>query len=925
MSLHATSVNLLSNDIIYTHKVDNEIDSDVNTTFLRRAENLLQSNLYEDAIPNYAEALKVFNKGGQKDLLLKIRIRLAQCHLLIGDFMSANKMLNSLTDELSSEAALAPSEEIAHIFYLKAFTDRVLKHHSNAILTLESFFENHPLAAFQRRDQLRLELALNLYATKDYTPAKVLLKQVSDEAVDQKTVYLAQLQLARIEISQKQYYASEKRLADLAIDQDLFPEIFTEFVFLRGYTASQLHQYEEAAGYFEELHRHLQTPSIQLQLARIYLALMVDARQGEEKQKNYGTKASKLLQSIYKQEPTDQNALHLARCKVLSGLHWNDETALNEAKHILEPNERYKSENIHVQSLLLRSQITNSYQERSRFLETLIKLDNLTPSNQGLGWYYSGLNHYNEGCRLNKLGKTIDAQTAFTEAACALEKSCNLFKTCGHHLRRPALINLCQTSCLLEDAEQLKNAHIKLQMALKENPSEKDISELHYMSAMIAIKLNEIAKENHLIKEAESSLLHIKNHPHESTITTQSLKLLGSIYYLHNNYEKAQEIFTELVQKYPESPLAAEALYWSARSIEEMTGDMNTTKNTYQKVYELYPESKLAPEAYFRCYSCQDYLQGERTPIKHLQNFDERFQNNPYQINVHFILGLDAKRDRKTPEGKWISKKNLSKAIDHFYKAEQTYEKLMANQQIPKDQQKAYKQISHRAKLERALANLAIAEESQGTKRQIYLDYAEDVFKSILAPFAEVTSFLAPASLDLEDYSDIIEESYTGLAQTYQKAGTFQAAQQVYREMIEKYRQSKITRGYYLSRAWYNLGIIAMDEKNYSSALDFFQQADEAAKGRIISTDQKLELWIQTSECYKSLHQLDKAMSLLSKVINEDAVSGLRLKAMYLRSEIYELQERFELAKRQLEATAKKGGEWGKKAKEKLEQNYGYR
>ena len=62
-------------------------------------------------------------------------------------------------------------------------------------------------------------------------------------------------------------------------------------------------------------------------------------------------------------------------------------------------------------------------------------------------------------------------------------------------------------------------------------------------------------------------------------------------------------------------------------------------------------------------------------------------------------------------------------------------------------------------------------------------------------------------------------------------------------------------------------------------------------------------------------------MLILSKAINEDAVSGLRVKAMLLRAEIYQLQGRHELAQNQLEATAKKGGKWGFKAKEKLEQD----
>ena len=60
-------------------------------------------------------------------------------------------------------------------------------------------------------------------------------------------------------------------------------------------------------------------------------------------------------------------------------------------------------------------------------------------------------------------------------------------------------------------------------------------------------------------------------------------------------------------------------------------------------------------------------------------------------------------------------------------------------------------------------------------------------------------------------------------------------------------------------------------------------------------------------------------MLILSRIINYDAVSSLRLKAMFLRAEIYEHQGRLELARQQLRAVAKKGGEWASKAQSKLD------
>ncbi len=115
-----------------------------------------------------------------------------------------------------------------------------------------------------------------------------------------------------------------------------------------------------------------------------------------------------------------------------------------------------------------------------------------------------------------------------------------------------------------------------------------------------------------------------------------------------------------------------------------------------------------------------------------------------------------------------------------------------------------------------------------------------------------------------------------------------------------------------------------MLREDYVLALDYLKKADESAKGRILNTDQRLSLWIQKSECYRQLRDYDQAMRLLSQVVNEDAVSGLRVKAMLLRAEIYALQGRHELARKQLEATSSKGGEWGKTAKKILVEDYGY-
>jgi tetratricopeptide (TPR) repeat protein len=136
------------------------------------------------------------------------------------------------------------------------------------------------------------------------------------------------------------------------------------------------------------------------------------------------------------------------------------------------------------------------------------------------------------------------------------------------------------------------------------------------------------------------------------------------------------------------------------------------------------------------------------------------------------------------------------------------------------------------------------------------------------------------------------------------------------------YEKSKIEQGYYFSRLWYDRGMIAFKENSPRQALQYFRHSETAAKGDILDNHQLLDLWIQQSLCYLELGEMDSSMQLLSRVTNYNATSSLRIKAMYLRAEIYEKQGRHELAKKQLQATSSKGGEWALKAKQKLEKDY---
>jgi len=250
------------------------------------------------------------------------------------------------------------------------------------------------------------------------------------------------------------------------------------------------------------------------------------------------------------------------------------------------------------------------------------------------------------------------------------------------------------------------------------------------------------------------------------------------------------------------------------------------------------------------------------------------------------------------------------------------FDELSEKKAIPQDKLEYYVAMRQRATFERALANLTIANDAQGAKRQIYLDYAEEVFKELQAQLQDRQHPHIQPLFEQNPFPLIEEESLFWLAQTYAKGNKDGEAAKILTDMRDRYQHLNITKGYYLARTMEELGNIAMRKGDFQTALQSFKAAEEANRGKVLSTHQKLDLWIRESLCYRELKQFDDAILILSKVINDDAVSDLRLKAMYLRAETYELQKRPELARKQLESMVKKGGLWAKKAQEKLNKEY---
>lgn len=368
----------------------------------------------------------------------------------------------------------------------------------------------------------------------------------------------------------------------------------------------------------------------------------------------------------------------------------------------------------------------------------------------------------------------------------------------------------------------------------------------------------------------------------------------ATLSYRNNEFEKANETWKELINQYPQSSYVAESLFYQAKCAEKWQ-NYKEMKEQLLQLYTQFPQSSFAPYAYLNYYSQQEYLNGNRKTLKHLLALPTLFPSHPVSVIGYYLQGLNLKKDRYSDEGKIISHRHLTAAIDKFQRCEQLFNQI-ENQLA--DTEKAHLiKIKNRANLEIALTNFNIANDSQGTKKQIYLEYAEEMFNKIKS-------------------EELWEEATYYLGKVHLEKGEIDLCEKQFEQMISRYKEAGIDQSYYLFLLWFEKGLIAQKQRNYDKALEYYDKAEFAFDQ--ISPDEKLTLWIEQSQCKKELKEYEEAMKVLSKVVNDEAISSLRVKAMYLRSEIYELLGKPELAKKQLEATSKKGGEWGLKAKKDL-------
>jgi tetratricopeptide (TPR) repeat protein len=885
-------------------------------TIGKQAEKLFAEQLYGDALPLYSQLLAL---PTDEELRTQFTLRLATCYLEEGHPQTSLALLSPLATCFHHNECL----------YLMSLAYRKLGKSYQALDLLQQCSLLHD--SQYAKNLIALEKGFHFIQIGDFSNAQLMFEKIPWQKNDALSYYLAQLHLARIYLATHQFDTALQILRLLAhhLPQDHLLNI--ERVYLKGWLLLAKHQNSQAADCFEELlPKALMTKaewSIQVLngLIMSYLRQTLAMESASNQLQILLSKTDVALQQLLIRAPNETSHLLLSDFYLIKAKCLNDPLSYAQAQQLLERKDLFCSAEGRRHALLKYAEAAPSYQARHQLYEQLSKDPQHPQAFCAKVWFLKGLNHFEEGLNCQKQQVLHPTTWPFELASQAFAQAFQLqsdrdYKQAALALKYQALAYVYQPG--LEKTQQAwQTIHQLIEDPLLLSAFEYP-QEIYCLAAWIALHLT----QTDILQQAKAFLQQVQENAKPLTVWKERcLKLEGLLCLQLQEWQQAETLFAHLIQDYPYFSSHGEAWFWRAYCAEQQK-DHSLKKEYLQQVYTQDPQSTFAPIAYFQVYSYRDYMHGQRKAIKHLQAMPLLFPSHALLISAHYLIGLNHKKDHLSEEGQLLHRKDWIAAIEAFQLAESTFDNLFEKNLIPPTHLPYFIQVRYRAQLERAQANLAIAQSSVGGKRQIYLEYAEGVFKQLIKDFTTPYSLAMEGLVhSLASYPKIWREAEFKLAQTYKEKKWLKEAEALLDQSLEHYRQAQVVYGYGLMRVWYEKGKLAQERTDHQIALRCFIEAEKATPEYVgLSPTEKLDLWIQQSLCYKALNQLDHAMRLLSRVINDDVISPLRIKAMFLRSEIYELQGRPELAIKQLEATARKGGEWAQKAQEKLEYLYGY-
>lgn len=849
---------------------------------LKRASRFFSARYFANAKGMYEEVLGAIEKGyypkaSSIDSLIKKKVlfRLAESNYCLADY---EKTLSLITPLANTQDQID-----RQILYLAAMAYQEKHSYEKALDCFESYLHSGDQSELDHYEHALFEVGHSFYRSGHLEKARFYFEMLQQPGIKKgKPAVLGTIYLAKINLKEKKTKTAEYLLSKTS--KELLPKdpLQYEIAYLRGKSSFEAKEYAQAAEFFE-----LSFPSPPVsgewchdalfQSGWCYLKLGDDPLKGKRAKELFFSKAEVIFRRLLKTKEHERTCLALARLYLLRSVHFEEAMYLQAVDDLLLQEMPLFSQEGQLQAILLRAEGKQSYsQKEALYLLATSESYSQAPS-YSEAWYYRGLNYFQEGCLKNS--------ALIEKAVVSFEKAFSLIEKIDR--KKAALLLKWEAH-----AQFYKNASSEALKAceklLNDFPiSMKEKEEILYLRGLVASHLGD--EESFAVAKISLSLV-FSQFP-EGSFADASLYVLGSLYYAREAYGDAMQCFLQLAEHYPASQWAAEGLFWAAECAEKKGQPFFSLR---RQVFEKYPTSAHADEAYFRLFPLSAYSEGDKEALAHLHDFSLHFSQSPLSIAATYLLGIHAASPLET-------KRWLEKGLESFEE--------MAN----KGNSIAHPLVYFRYASLLELAKCYLSQETNEEKGKGF-QMLERIIKDFECEEHVFTSKLR----DKTSYPSLYEESEFVLANAYLDVQNIEKAQEIFSKMLNHFSCAGVRESYFLSLVWQKQGDLALLCKDFETALRCFKMAEECGKN-LVSIDLKLSFWISQSECYREQKAFDSAMRMLSQVINEDAISPLRVKAMLLRAEIYELQGRHELAIKQLKATAKKGGEWAQKAKEKLD------
>lgn len=884
-----------------------------------QAEHCFEGELYHETTPLYIEILQameedVYRQEHNPKLPYQVIQRIAYSEFQQGHFLEAKSYLIRAKNEFT--LFFEPES-----FHQLIMVCRKLGEYQEAFAYSEEFFT----FKFSPNTEapIKYERGCIYYEMGEKNLAKQVFGSIIQDTKDKHYEVLSRLFFAKILIEEKKYAEVEEILhpenCSFATD-DL---LRFEWAYLRSEALYCRHQYEMSAAGFKEALNHPNASQMGwyqnalYNLGFCYLKLGEDELLQNHSKEKFLYQAENAFQELLKTDQSDRTILALARTYLLEQYYLKDLHAAKKAFDLVD-HHRFETKESELDAHFILADMTQDVKAREKKYEELTGSPFEQAKNYGKTWYYRAAFLSQQAHIEGNLHKRKEAIECYKKAYQYLIGDYS-------ELAQLSVKNMVGEYLMFTDQDSLEKGFQELELILETKVAQKDQSEFDFTALKVEYCLKLMGYNRDLyFKKGKEALATIKQDANKDKMLDKILFLEGSLHYHHGDYESAKNAFLELIEKEPKSNYIGESLFWAAECCDLKGDDKAFTKEYRKTIFEDYPDSTFAPEAYFLYYSFADYLDGDIKALSHLQELQKRFPDSPYVIAAYYLQGLQKKQTKMDIDGRIIRQKDLPGAIALLNCAKESFLSCWDNHRISSVNAPYFTSIYYRSILAQAQAFLEEADHSTHAKRQVYLEKALELFSNVYSDFTKENHEHATIILNEEAYPKIFEEAEFGRALTFAKNSQIAQAEEAFGQMIERYHQFNIEQNHYLSRAWYELGMIASAKKQYEEALGYFNHAEGAMSKQLVNADLKIDLGIQQSLCYRFLNQFDMAMLSLSKAINEGVVSNLRVKAMVLRAEIYELQGRRDLAQKQLEAASKKGGEWGKIAQEKLIKDYGF-